>query len=953
MILLLFLTLFSTVLLPEEPVQRVTIALPVGLVPLLVKLPQKTFRLGSLHVRADCALDADELRYLLPFHSGDLVTAHDLAQGLRYLAKKNKFESATLIYQQRPQATDLSIELVSRWTFKRLKVTGMAVGKDQIVQHYELEPGDPFYEKKHQYGVEKIKKSLQEQGFLSATLQDTLVRDQATKEVTATLQINRGKKFIIGQIQVLLAGVVPAKTDALRLTLEERMADELAGRRYHHEVVEASITHLTTYLAQQGFIPVTVEATPTLVPDHHRVNLTFSLTLPARRFFVFQGAYHLGEDELRAALIGLGHSAQLLPPPLLADELLRMYHAQGFDQATIEVQELGDQTHFIITEGERARVQAIHLRGVTIGGTDELVQHFFPPLNTFYQESAVTESVEQLLDWYREQGFRDVRVIERSWNLHTLTIYLDEGPRYLLQQVLVPGYRELEAQIETHLQQSVSFCPKTVHLAPERPFTDGALATARRMITEYFIKRGNLFATSSCSLAIEPRNGMRLVTARWQCDPGVPVSLGKAVIAGVNPVPFYFISRELQWQPGAAWQKEKVDTSALKLRELDIFETIHCVPEIQTVPAAQKAIMLRAIPYDPFEVRLRAGLLGIAKNLTWREGATYKVGGSFLYRNVAGYGGQFRLDGDLFKFEQRIAASYRHPWLFGLPYRTTVKGYYNRYIQPVVIGKRLPLYVALQQGCLVSLSRKFSPITFGFSSGFEWLETEVKNAHAARAINFVPQLNKVQIPYWFIEPTLVLDFLDNKVYPSSGSFTLISGKGMLPFKRVTPFLKVLVEQTFFVPFARVLVGGFRFRAGHVFSTRFNQIMPPDRFFLGGAHSVRGYEPDHVPPLGTLCDPDTGKNILVPQGGRTMANVNIELRFPLYKKLSGVVFQDVGLLLGDEGVSVVKERAVAGSGLGLRYNTPIGPLRLDVGMKWRKSYPQDSRFAWYLTLDNFF
>jgi outer membrane protein assembly factor BamA len=957
---------------PSDRPYSVTIQLPAGQAPVFGKLSRESFVVGTINLRADIALDQDEMQYLLHIKPGDRVTSELIALGLGYIAKKNKFESAKVTYtpQEQTNTVDLVFEFISRWTFKKLIVTGLAVGRDQVVQQYEFDPGDPFHEKKHTFCVEKIKKELCEQGFLNVDIKDSLDWDVSTKEVTPTVYIKRGKKFIIGDVDVTLIAKAGMAQDleTVRQEIQSRFVHMLTKRRYQKSVVDEQGAQLAAYLAQQGYMQAQIAVDQTINIQKHTVALQVQITLHDRRVFAFSGAHNISEDELRNCLIELGASAQLLPAPLLADELLRLYQAQGFDHVTIQVTEAGDRTLFVISEGERTALQAVELRGVTCCDSSALARHFFQEsLGGFYQEDAITGHVEALLGWYRAQGFRDIRILDRSWSSGKLTLHLDEGPRYVLRLLSVPGHAQLEEKLKKFVSDPENLVHQpTLYEAQGIPFVESSLVAQRRIISEYFIKQGYLYGESSFDVTGETKDGIRYVDVRWILDPKRLVQLGKAVVAGVSPVPFYFLQRELQWDAHEKWNKDKIDVYANKLRELDLFETLHCVPasslngttnhrgmRSSDQSLQHKAVMIRAVPYDPFELRIRAGVLGIAKNLTWREGATYKVGGSLLYRNLANYGGQLRIDGDVFKFEQRIAASYRHPWLFGLPFRTTLKGYYNRYIQPVVIGKRLPLYVALQQGCLLSISRKFSPITFGFSTGFEWLETEVKNAQAARAINFVPQLNKVQIPYWFAEPTLVLDYLDNKVYPSSGAFTLFSCKGMLPLQRVSPFLKLLLDQTLFIPIARVLVGGIRIRVGHVFSTRFSQIMPPDRFFLGGAHSVRGYEPDHVPPLGVMCDPDTGKNILVPQGGRTMANVNLELRFPLYKKLSGVLFQDFGALIGDEFVSVIKERVVAGSGLGVRYNTPIGPLRFDVAMKWRKSRPEESRFAWYVTLDNFF
>jgi outer membrane translocation and assembly module TamA len=153
---------------------------------------------------------------------------------------------------------------------------------------------------------------------------------------------------------------------------------------------------------------------------------------------------------------------------------------------------------------------------------------------------------------------------------------------------------------------------------------------------------------------------------------------------------------------------------------------------------------------------------------------------------------------------------------------------------------------------------------------------------------------------------------------------------------------------------RSVVTALRLRWGHIFRQNFEEIMPIERFFLGGPYSVRGYSKDTVPPLGQTTKLVDGKTVTeyTIQGGSSMLNGNIELRFPIYKSFGGVVFQDIGVL-SQSGFSGFTSRWYPASGYGLRYHTPIGALRFDMGWKWKKSFPGDSSYAWYLTLSQIF
>ena len=85
----------------------------------------------------------------------------------------------------------------------------------------------------------------------------------------------------------------------------------------------------------------------------------------------------------------------------------------------------------------------------------------------------------------------------------------------------------------------------------------------------------------------------------------------------------------------------------------------------------------------------------------------------------------------------------------------------------------------------------------------------------------------------------------------------------------------------------------------------------------------------------------------------MLNLNFELRFPMYAQLEGATFIDTGFLIKDS-IDDVLNNLLGGAGFGLRYNTPIGPLRFDLAFKLDRKYPEfESPYAWYLTLGQAF
>jgi outer membrane translocation and assembly module TamA len=104
-----------------------------------------------------------------------------------------------------------------------------------------------------------------------------------------------------------------------------------------------------------------------------------------------------------------------------------------------------------------------------------------------------------------------------------------------------------------------------------------------------------------------------------------------------------------------------------------------------------------------------------------------------------------------------------------------------------------------------------------------------------------------------------------------------------------------------------------------------EVPASERFFAGGDTTVRGFALDR---LGTPATLDVNG---VPKGGDAVVILNGELRAPLGKNFSGVAFLDLGNVFANvRDVDLMSLRG--GAGFGLRYGSPIGPIRFDIGFK---------------------
>jgi outer membrane protein assembly factor BamA len=119
---------------------------------------------------------------------------------------------------------------------------------------------------------------------------------------------------------------------------------------------------------------------------------------------------------------------------------------------------------------------------------------------------------------------------------------------------------------------------------------------------------------------------------------------------------------------------------------------------------------------------------------------------------------------------------------------------------------------------------------------------------------------------------------------------------------------------------------------------------PERFFAGGDTTVRGFA------LDTLGTPDTIKDGF-PIGGNAETIFNVELRSPVRKGVQGVGFVDTGNVFAHTSdIDLLALRSAVG--FGLRYKSPVGPIRFDMGFKV-KPRTGERRSAWFITFGQAF
>lgn len=837
------------------------------------------------------------------------------------------------------------------WTFAKVKAQGSLLGKDRFLPYYRMAPGELFDEAKHQQSLEKIRAELKNEGYLCAQIIDTINYNKKSKTVSVELRLQEGARFTIERVVVQIVDKIP-QAATIQKELEKLLEGALLRHYVEKHLLDAEAHTIKSWLLRQGFGQPRIALSMT----HDRVNkatLTFSVTLGARKQLLFEGNTFFTSEELTQSAVP--EDGMLLPGALVAEDIETLYKRKGFFDVDVSAREKGDQLKIHIHEGVRA---SPWMKGVSFAFKEgkpsdksaiEVLEKMASLISalSYYEADVMERRIKKARQKLHALGYWDAAITyAQPEGVVPFSLVVNLGQQRKAQSLMIPGYEALEKE---------RIFSSWKHPAELRAVAPEVIETQRRWLEAHFKQKGFLFATASEEFR-KTEHGMTLI---WNIDTkGGPVRFGPTTVVGLQRMKPYTVIRELAYSIGDVWDREKIELTARRLKCLNMFESVSIGPDMGSavpgMPVTEQPIRITCIEDDPYEIRTRLGFQFVSRSFTHLSWTTFKIGGSFVWKNPAGIADKLSLDADLTRYSRNFAAAYEVPWVGPLPIRTQVRLYSDRFDQPLFGSSgRRRLYKEEHDGASVTFNHSHPWWESNLKMGFELNKLFCISRELARVIDFEPALVDRIIPYFYWEPVVTFERIDNKADPCKGILTTLSAKAMVP-PGVTDgwFIRACIEQSLFYPlFHQSVIGALRWRFGHIFNAKFSTILPTERFYLGGASSLRGYETNMVPPLNdVICDKD---RVWVPVGGKSMGNINAEIRFPIYRWIRGVVFTDVGVLTQDKFADIAANEWLGASGVGLRVATPIGPIRFDIGWKWKKREPRDRRYAWFLTFGHAF
>jgi outer membrane protein insertion porin family len=635
--------------------------------------------------------------------------------------------------------------------------------------------------------------------------------------------------------------------------------------------------NLTDYFQRQGYFSVSVKGERTVRQSDNEIDITYGVYLgPQGVFdgFAFEGNRNLSQDDLQSVL-----SVQ----------------PSGF----------------------------FHDRGI-------------------FSQQMLSSDLKSLTDLYQSQGYLEAKVTPRLEKQHNgvpnhlfVTFAINEGDQTMVSGLDIHGVDEGELKrFWSHLLAK-----------PGQPYSEARVERDRDTIQTYFNNHGYALASVDPSTHAGP--GAHEMSVEYQITLGPQETISNLFVMGNRHTRPKVIRRELQFHAGEPLSQSSMLESQRRLYDLGVFNQVQIAPQDAQGPAGPKNVIVNVneakrwtLGYGFGAEVQRLGSNQPQGNL--KASPRFSLDVSRL--NVGGRAQTLSFQGRLSTLDKGASLSYYIP---RFPTRPDIHLRLNALVDR---SSDVLTFTSEREEASISLEKSWSHTT---------LMVGRLNFRNVKALNLANTISVEQIPLvsraariGMVGLSYINDHRDNPVDATRGSFSVAdAGISTSTLASEANFLRFSGENSTYYRLARHLIFArdtrFAFETpygslrkivtqdvnGNPVVTLTHDIPLPERFFMGGSESHRGFSINQAGPR----DPEKG----FPIGGNALFLNSLELRMPFAQnRLGFVLFHDAGnvyssvrlmrLLKVHQSSPGDFDYTVHAVGFGFRYKTPVGPLRFDIG-----------------------
>ena len=903
----------------------------------------------AVELRSDARLaHLDELRELVTVAVGDRLEPDAVGRSLRNLHAYGGGEIAAFTRPYR-EGVALVFGVWARIEVEEVRIVGeLGRRRQQLLGALAQRAEQPLSESKVIRGVYALQDLYWTFGFREAVVRVAVDVDEARRTAIVTYHVASGPRANVGE--VTFSGELGELTpEQLRGPLRSEPG------RHHHEVTAANdVERLEGWLIGRGYRTASVDpAEDRYDPEANVVDLTFAVR-PGPLFVLEAPGVDVARLRRRGLLEFLGR--ERFDETLLAqsrDALVRHYQERGhYDvDVQLETEPVADRIviRLAIEPGPVYELREVGFRGNEAFDDAQLaaLMDTSAAIGAFGGRSrlvdeVVEEDLANVRSFYALQGYGEAEAgpaeVGRFGSVLRLTVPIAEGPQ---RRVVALGFQGASLLEPGELLAGLA-------LQPAGPYHPRLLEQSLEQLRARYEEAG--MGATQVAADLEWNDERTLADVRFRVLEGPRSEIDRIIVRGQHRTRPEVIRRVVQLGPREPLSAGRLLEAQRRLYELAIFSRA----EVRMAPglpfSAERDVLVRVeegrnrkvtygVGWDS-EDGLR-GLLGVA------------------HRNLLGRAVSGRLDVRASQRESQIRALVRQPFFGRLRWPVTYSLFRIEESRDSFDSKR--------RGAQVEGLRLAGNNRYGLLLSYR--ENRVSDPDPAlQDLEIQPELREAEV--LSLGPSIFFDRRDDPFDPRRGwSTNLVLEKAVEALGADTEFLKLFGQQTYNLDLRRFGVVSGSFRLGAIEPQGGGNIIDPtvpaglasaeipisERFFAGGRSTHRAYRRERLGIVGEtllpFLDPDdpNAEERLVPIGGNALALVNIDYRFPIIGPVGGVAFVDAGNVWADWR-DIDPTQAKVGAGVGVRYLSPIGPVRLEIGWKLDRE-PEEDPFVVLFSVGN--
>jgi len=900
-----------------------------------------------------------QLLAMIPLRIGEPLRAEAVRNSIQALYATGEYSDIAV--DGTPGSSGVELRILTKPSYFIAHVAAQGVqdppNEGQLVIASKLQLGAPYSEADLAAATQRLVDLLTQNGFYHADVQPTVTLQDRTQQAQIGFSIVTGKR---------------AKFDGLNATGNpERPLDKLilsSGWKRFHGWFGGWQT-LTDNRLRNG-----VDGMRAWYPKHDRLLARVSLA---------SLDYHSGTNtvtptvdfnsgppvrvRVRQAKVSNGTLRNLLPiyeersvdRDLLEEgsrDLAAYFQSKGyFDaRASYNMTALPTGEQFIdytVEQGDRHKLVKLQIEGNRYFDSRTLRERLtispaawprFP--HGRYSRSNVERDLNSIRDVYRANGFRDVEVTSREIDDYdgkkgqiALSIQVKEGPQWFVSRLELLGVTEGDR----------AALLLVLHSTAGQPYSDLNIATDRDSVLEYFYNNG--YPAATFEFNAQPAEEPNHVSLKFEVTAGRREFVRGVLVSGLARTREDLVRQRIDLAPGEPLSRDKITGSQRRLYDLGIFARVDAGMQNPDTEEPDKYVLYSVEEAGRYSTTYGFGaeigrIGGGSTTLDSPAGTTgFSPRASFGVSrlNFLGLGHTLGLQTLASTLEQRALVNYLAPQFQGSPKLSLqFTGLFD-------ISHDVRTFSARREEGSVQLAQKWNK---SFTQQYRVTFRKVNILGTPLVTPELIPLLSQPVRVGFVSTTFIEDRRDDPLDAHRGIYSSLDvALATDVLGSQTGFGRVVARNSTYYPITKNVVFARSTNFGLI--ERFAgtpEIPLAERFFGGGAFSNRAFPDFQAGPR----DPETG----FPIGGDALFVNTVELRFPLIgDSVTGVLFNDLGNVYS--AVNRISLRfhqnnlqdfdyAVQSFGFGVRYRTPVGPVRLDLSLS-----PNSPRFFGFKGTEN--